>query len=1665
MYTPTITGLYPATHKLLQRSIAAVCLIMLLMANRSHAEVYDWTWEAGTATRNFVGIYGVQDVQSSSTTPGARRGSISWHTPQGEIYLFGGYGYGATSQGLLNDLWRYDPTSSNWTWISGSSSLNQYGKYGTRGISDPANVPGAREDAVSWTDAQGNLWLFGGDGRGSQTSGYLNDLWKFDPNTREWTWVAGSDKPYQTGTYETLGVPSPTANPGGRRKAAAGFDSARQALWLFGGYGYAASSSSGRLSDVWKYDLTSGMWAWVKGSSGVNQAATYGTMGVGNQLNTPSGRSDSAAWMDGASNLWLFGGEASGKLNDLWKLNTQTMAWTWVNGSKLTQQTGRYGQLRVASTANSPGGRSGSSTWTDEDGHLWMFGGDGYGEQTNYSSFLNDLWVYSPTNNTWAWVKGSKSNNQIGTYGERRIAAEANVPGSRTGATAWAAAGAFYLFGGTGLDGGSSSSGYLNDVWKFNPTEMEPNLLLYPSSFTRSLTQDHNLTPDTFSVWNSGTTGTVNYTVTDDAEWLFVDPEGGSTSNTSVVHEIYYSTEHLQPGDYDAIISLVTSGNSEIVTTVGIQISVSSPTLIRSPSYMNIPVTAGDDAPKQTFEAWHTGKDTELPYSISATVPWLSVNLTTAIATGEKQSHSITFDTSELAPGIHLGSLVFSCPEAANSLSTMSIYLNIGSTKTGSWAWMGGSKSVDELGTYGTKGIPDINNMPGGRRSPVTWTDSEGNLWLFGGKTTRFGSGNLRNDLWKYMPGQGTWTWISGSDIVDEWGWYGTEGVPSTANRPGARWGAASWTDSQGNFWLFGGVGYGLTTYGILNDLWVFKPADLTWTWISGDEEPGGEGTYGEKGVEHSNNTPGARFGAAAWADSTGKLWLFGGDAELPRFSFPSVFDGILLNDLWVFDPSSGNWTWVSGDITPDSIAVYGQEGQFSPLSNPGGRRDSPVWIDKQNNLWLFGGTGWRIAGLINEAKSDIWVFNTERMEWQWAGGARSSNAFGAAGILGVAAEGNFPGTPNNWNSWIDRKGNFWFFNSSGSSTGMWKHDLITSTWAFMKSALPALYGDLGEVNGGSSPGRRAGAATWTDADGNLWLFGGFGISPSPYGMLNDLWKFNIKDLSPSLSQIPSAISRSIAAGDEASQNIISTWNSNSTASLSYSVSTNAPWISVPSVTNMTNNVLEENLITYNTSNLPVGTHTGNVVFSCPEALNPVSTVTVTMNVSSNETGVWSWQGGGGQSGAFGVYGIKGSPDESNMPGAREGASTWVDRSGVLWLFGGVDYEYGWFNDLWRFDPETQYWTWMNGSNLQTQGGVYGTAGQPAVENTPSAREDAVTWVDLEGDLWLYGGRGYYEASTGRSWGSNFGDLWKYDTTSGTWAWMKGEKQPGKRGTWGILGVPDAANVPYPRSDAISWTDATGSLWLFGGYVSYDDENNKRIYGRLNDLWKYDVSNNQWTWMKGSSEIDPLGVYGSLGISSPSNTPGGRSNSVAWTDSAGNLWLFGGFGKNAQNTYGSFSDLWKYEPGTNTWTWVKGPNETGVAGVYGIQGQDGLENNPGARSEGVSWTDSDGFLWLFGGTNFNDLWRYNTSTGNWTWMKGSSLPNQSGEYGIVGIPAAGNTPAVRNNSAAWRDASGHLWLFGGRSVHRGYGNRVFNDLWRFSYPATSGIPWEQTICY
>src|SRR5579859_5698827 len=432
--------------------------------------INEWTWVNGSNVINQKGSYGSVGVANPTNMPGARSFAASSIDSAGNLWLWGGEATDSTgAQGVINDVWKYSG-GEGWIWIDGSNFVFQPGTYGTQGVAAPSNIPGGREQSVSWTDAAGNFWSFGGFGLGEINSassyGYLNDLWKYSAD--EWTWMSGSNMINPPGSYGTQGIASPGNVPGAREGAVSWIDAAGN-LWLFGGNGLDSSGVGRYLNDLWKYN--SGEWTWMSGSNIGEWPGIYGTQGTAGSTNVPGGRVGAVSWIDATGDLWLFGGygfgdsaSSYGYLNDLWKYNGAE--WTWIGGSNVINQPGTYGTQGLADPNNVPGGRQSPTIWIDASGNVWLFGGQGL-DSTGTVGKLNDLWKYSE--GEWTWISGSSMVNQPGAYGTEGLGAATNVPGARGAAVGWIdAAGNLWLFGGNGSDS-TGAVGLLNDLWEYEP--------------------------------------------------------------------------------------------------------------------------------------------------------------------------------------------------------------------------------------------------------------------------------------------------------------------------------------------------------------------------------------------------------------------------------------------------------------------------------------------------------------------------------------------------------------------------------------------------------------------------------------------------------------------------------------------------------------------------------------------------------------------------------------------------------------------------------------------------------------------------------------------------------------------------------------------------------------------------------------------------------------------------------------------------------------------------------------------------------------------------------------------------------------------------------------------------------------------------------------------
>jgi len=431
----------------------------------------------------------------------------------------------------------------------------------------------------------------------------------------------------------------------------------------------------------------------------------------------------------------------------------------------------------------------------------------------------------------------------------------------------------------------------------------------------------------------------------------------------------------------------------------------------------------------------------------------------------------------------------------------------------------------------------------------------------------------------------------------------------------------------------------------------------------------------------------------------------------------------------------------------------------------------------------------------------------------------------------------------------------------------------------------------------------------------------------------------------------------------------------------------------------------------------------------------------------------WTWMDGSQKAKIPSVFSGTNTPA---YPGTREGTVSWKTSKGVVWFFGGRQTGNAWerLNELWEYNPTSKLWLEhsVGGNRTIDSKGNYGTAqNKPSSLIYPGARVGSMSWIDKNDDLWLFGGYGY--GSTGQL--GSLNDLWKYTTLSKEWTWVDGEKTVNSPGS-SIFVAP--FNHPPAREGGLTWIDSDGNFWLFGGEINL---------AGFSDLWKYTPTTNIWKLVSGSINLkNQKGIY--TATTSTPVQPGTHSYSAQWVDKLGNFWFFGGYGWS--KTSGAQNDLWKYTPppststtGKGIWKFMGGSTTADALGVY-KQNLTPSGLFPGARYGAVSWLDSQGNLWLYGGWRtyptgaidyLSDLWKYNISTNIWTWMHGNdkALPIQHPIYGSLGNSTKTTTPGVRFRAVSWIDSDDNLWLFGGAGYWKylgGYYSGLKNDLWKYT---------------
>lgn len=228
----------------------------------------------------------------------------------------------------------------------------------------------------------------------------------------------------------------------------------------------------------------------------------------------------------------------------------------------------------------------------------------------------------------------------------------------------------------------------------------------------------------------------------------------------------------------------------------------------------------------------------------------------------------------------------------------------------------------------------------------------------------------------------------------------------------------------------------------------------------------------------------------------------------------------------------------------------------------------------------------------------------------------------------------------------------------------------------------------------------------------------------------------------------------------------------------------------------------------------------------------------------------------------------------------------------------------------------------------------------------------------------------------------------------------------------------------------------------------------------LNDLWKYTLSNNSWTWLAGDKGGNDTG--GSAFLAARSGA------ACAWNGPLGQFIIFGGSGliSGGGSAPVTFADVWFFTASNLSMSLAKGPKNVDGGDPYAIGlGIEGGENLPGGRyAAAAALHPENQQMWIFGGTLANvstgnqaSLWSFSVTRRAWTWVDGP-LTQAYGNYSARTQESAIAAPGSRYGHQMFMDMPlGELWVFGGL----GFANTTIgalNCLFRYRF-STGNWTW------
>jgi hypothetical protein len=328
-----------------------------------------WWWNYGTSAFTYYNPTAFSSLM--------RRYSSTWvDKTTNTVFIYGGLdGTGAAV--TQYKIWKATVTFNiNTITLSAWSALN----------AADSTSPGSKIDAVTWSTSSGDFFLFGG--RSSTSVQDCNwDMWRFrllDSTTFQWYSViaGGSSGDYtslRATVYGASGAENSTIHPPGLCAPASLV--VGSAIYVWGG-GYPATAPSKQSwNNLWRFNMTTQMWAFLSGSLAPNAVSFWFQAGYSSSEYMPGGAFGANMFYNSLREvIFVWGGESTAGLrSELWAYYLRRNEWALVGGENLNGPVGfDYPPVTGGSDPRidfNPGAARRPSFWQLSDGTVYLQGG------------------------------------------------------------------------------------------------------------------------------------------------------------------------------------------------------------------------------------------------------------------------------------------------------------------------------------------------------------------------------------------------------------------------------------------------------------------------------------------------------------------------------------------------------------------------------------------------------------------------------------------------------------------------------------------------------------------------------------------------------------------------------------------------------------------------------------------------------------------------------------------------------------------------------------------------------------------------------------------------------------------------------------------------------------------------------------------------------------------------------------------------------------------------------------------------------------------------------------------------------------------------------------------------------------------------------------------